>query len=154
MKIIGCGNVDRGDDAAGLLVARRLREWGIDAVEECGGGFALIDSWAGAGDVVLVDAVVSGRPPGSITVWDAGMSPPPADRRTSSSHGFGVAQAVRLARVLGRMPRSLIIYGIEGRNFDLGSAASAEVIEASESVARRLAATASCTCSPPPAGFC
>ncbi len=43
MMIIGCGNSDRSDDAAGLLVARRLRELGIDARELSGDMLGLLD---------------------------------------------------------------------------------------------------------------
>src|ERR1039457_2451863 len=61
------------------------------------------------------------------------------DRYRCSTHAFGVAEAVQLARVLERLPRRLLIYGIEGRRFDLGSAPSVEVVEASDRVALALA---------------
>lgn len=141
MRIIGCGNPDRGDDAAGLLVARRLRELGFDAREESGEGLALIESWEGSEDVILIDAVMTGRPPGAVTVWDGGDAPLPAPQR-GSSHAFGVAEGVHLARALGRMPRRLRIYGIEGRRFEIGSTPSQEVIEAAMKLAGRLAAPA------------
>ena len=38
MLILGCGNPDRSDDAAGVLVVRRLRELGIHADEFGGDG--------------------------------------------------------------------------------------------------------------------
>ena len=31
MLVIGCGNLDRGDDGAGVRVAERLRKLGFDA---------------------------------------------------------------------------------------------------------------------------
>jgi len=42
LRIIGCGNLDRGDDAAGLLVARRLRALGVEAAEHSGEGLTLL----------------------------------------------------------------------------------------------------------------
>ena len=33
LRIIGCGSFDRGDDAAGLLVARRLQALGVENVD-------------------------------------------------------------------------------------------------------------------------
>jgi len=45
--ILGCGNPDRSDDAAGILVARRLRELGIPAEEFIGDAPELIDAWSG-----------------------------------------------------------------------------------------------------------
>jgi hydrogenase maturation protease len=140
-QIIGCGNAGRGDDAAGLLVARRLRELGVDALEHSGEGLALIESWRGQDAVILIDAVVTGAAPGAVTVWDGSEAPVAADSCRSSTHAFGVAEAVKLARVLGRLPARLLIYGIEGRRFDLGSAPCAEVAAASERLAQRLAGT-------------
>ncbi len=139
MRIIGCGTVDRGDDAAGLLVARRLHDLGVEALERSGEGLSLIESWEGADAVILIDAVVTGRPPGTLTVWDASDARVAPEFARCSTHAFGVAEAVRLARVLGRMPARFVIYGIEGRRFALGSALSPEVMSAAESLARRLA---------------
>jgi len=51
--VLGCGNPDRGDDAAGRLVARRLGELGIEARENSGDALALLDAWQGADEVVV-----------------------------------------------------------------------------------------------------
>ena len=139
MRIIGCGTAERGDDAAGLLVARRLRELGVDACEQSGEGLALMEGWTGSDAVILIDAVVTGRPSGTVTVWDASEAPVVADFCRCSTHAFGVAEAVQLARVLDRMPPRLLIYGIEGRQFDIGYPPSPEVVAASEKLARSLA---------------
>ena len=45
--VIGCGNTDRGDDGAGILVARQLRTLGLNAIEHCGDGPPLIELWHG-----------------------------------------------------------------------------------------------------------
>ena len=44
-----------------------------------------------------------------------------------SSHLFGPAEAVETARVLGRLPTELVLYGIEGAEFGYGEALSPEV---------------------------
>ncbi len=47
MLIIGCGNLHRGDDAAGIMVAERLCGLGIKT-EICVGGFSqLMEMWSG-----------------------------------------------------------------------------------------------------------
>jgi hydrogenase maturation protease len=137
--ILGCGNADRGDDAAGLLVVQRLRSWGIEAAEHHGEGLALLESWSGAECVILVDAVISGAAAGSISVWDARTAPLSRDAFRASSHAFGVAEAVELGRALGRLPPSLKIYGIEAAQLEPGSPPSPEVLAAVEEVARRIA---------------
>ncbi|MGA8867475.1 MAG: hydrogenase maturation protease [Candidatus Sulfotelmatobacter sp.] len=146
--IIGCGNLERGDDAAGLLVVRRLRELGINAdvgvdlTEQRGDGLELIEQWANYERVVLVDALQAGGSPGEIRILDAGTAPLPAEVHSSSTHSFGVRAAVELARALGRLPRSLQIYGIEGRSFSVKTPVSKQVAKAVESVARHLAGMA------------
>jgi hydrogenase maturation protease len=121
------------------MAARRLRELGVEACEHSGDGAALLESWEGQEAVIVIDAVVTGGAPGTITVWDGTGAPAIPDSLRSSTHAFGVAEALRVARVLGRMPRRLRIYGIEGRRFDVGSVPSPEVAAAAERLARRLA---------------
>ena len=138
MLILGCGNPDRADDAAGLLVAQRLRELGIDAREHGGDMLGLMDEWDADEEVILVDAVVSAAKPGTITTWDARTAALPPDCFPCSTHALGVAEAVELARALNRLPRSLIVYGIEAGNFEPGGVPSPEVVNAVERLAQDL----------------
>lgn len=138
MLVLCCGNPDRGDDAAGPLVARRLRELGIDACEQTGEALSLIEAWQGADEVILVDAVVSGARRGAVTVWDALNARLEGVPRLSSSHALGLADAVALARTLGRLPPRLILYGIEARRCEMGQPPSKAVLRGVEQVARRI----------------
>ena len=140
-QIIGCGNLNRGDDAAGPLVVRRLRELGIPAAEESGEALSLIESWKDSEKVILIDAVVTGAKPGTINFWDAenaGILPANVAKNTSS-HGFGVSQAIELARSLDRLPPKLLIYGIEGSRFEVGTTPSPRVVAAVEKLAQQIA---------------
>jgi hydrogenase maturation protease len=134
LKIIGCGNLDRGDDAAGILVARRLREWGLDARD----ANSLFELWEPDDDVVLVDAMSSGREAGAVAVWEGDELPDIQVFRTST-HSFGIAEAIRLAKALNRTPRRLRVYAIEGRQFGIGSELSPGVAEAVEAVSVMIA---------------
>lgn len=51
----------------------------------------------------------------------------PAQLSFHSTHAFSVAEAIELARVLGQLPSSLIVYAIEGKNFSSGIEPSPEV---------------------------
>lgn len=139
--VIGVGNLWRGDDGAGLLVARLLRDGEgstlgpMHICEARGGNMALIEAWAGAGAVFLIDAVLSGAEPGTIHRIELGSEPLPATLFRDSTHAFGVVEAVELARVLGRLPARLVIYGIEGRSFDHGTELSPEVAAATREAA-------------------
>ena len=139
IKIFACGNADRGDDGAGLAVARLLLERGIEASIHTGDPLALLDRWHPTDDVILVDAVVTGARAGTIHVWDSLPKDIPAST-TASSHGFDIAKAIDLARALGRLPDRLRIYGIEGRQFDAGGPISPEVEDAIKTVGSRIAA--------------
>jgi len=132
--VIGCGNTDRGDDGAGILVARRLRESGVAVREHSGDGLALIDAWSQAEYVILIDAVLTGSPPGTISgcVGADAVLPPSA---SISSHSFDLANAIELARALDRLPGSLKIYGIEASAFEPGTAPQPAVMAAAERVA-------------------
>jgi hydrogenase maturation protease len=140
IKIIGVGNAWRGDDAAGLLVARRLEQENLPRVEiseNPGTASALADAWRDAARVIVVDAVVTGGPPGAIYRFDAhnGAASFPVSR-SPSSHGWGVAEAVALGRLFQELPPVLIIYGIEGQDFTLGDSLSPAVAAAIEETAR------------------
>ena len=141
--IIGVGNHSRGDDAAGLVVARLVRDrlGGADGVSvlDCDGDAAgLIDLWTEASVVIVADAVRSGSEPGRVHRIDAcARSFPPALRGTST-HAFGIGDAIELARSLGRLPPRLILYGIEAASFALGTSPSPAVASAAASVAGRI----------------
>lgn len=140
--VIGVGNRDRGDDAAGPEVARRLAAHPRPDthVMECDGRLgALFDAITCGRRVIVVDAMSSGAPPGSIRRFDALAAPLPAIFGTLSTHGFGVAEAVELARTLGRLPDSLEVIGIEGASWELGAAMTPEVERAVAKVIRELA---------------
>lgn len=140
--VVGVGNDWRGDDAAGLEVARLLRSTappGARIVEYQGEPSGLIDTWQGEGEVILVDAVSSGAPPGTVHRLDPLRGPLPPDLFHASTHHLGVADVVELARALERLPSRLALYGIEGRDFDTGAALGAEVRSGVDQVAREIA---------------
>ncbi len=139
--VIGLGNPDRGDDAVGLHVARRVATLGLPdvVVEEAGGdSLALLDRWAGMGRVVLVDAAAPIAWPGRIHRLDPLAGPLPRDLALGSTHAFGLAEAVELARMLGLLPRWMTIYAIEAACFDPGAALSPAVAAAVVPAAGRI----------------
>jgi len=137
MRIIGCGNRERGDDGAGILVAERLRECGLKADTSTGEAASLIEDWNGADDVIVIDTVITGAPVGTVKVWD-GQAPLDSATATASTHGLGVAEAIALARVLGHLPARLRVYGVEGRRLQPGAVMSPEVQRGVEEVVRRI----------------
>jgi hydrogenase maturation protease len=142
LKVIGVGNEWRGDDAVGLLVARRLKKDQLPRVqiaESRATVTAVQEAWKDAAGVIVVDAVVSGGPPGAIYRFNAhGAGVPVQLSRSLSSHGWGVAEALALGNVFQELPPWLIIYGIEGKNFGPGQEVSPEVAAAIPELVRRI----------------
>ena len=118
--VIGVGHPDRGDDGVGPWVATRLQEIGAEAAIVHGDCARLIDLWSDRDRVVVVDAMRTDDAAGTIRRFDGRIEPLPTGAFRSSSHLFGLAEAVALARTLDRLPRELIVYGVAGARFDLG----------------------------------
>ena len=128
--LIGVGNAYREDDGAGLAVIERLRgvvPEGIEIVPCEDEPSRLIDAWHGASAAVVVDAVSSGAAPGTLHRFDASEAAVPSRVFRSSTHAFGVGEAIELARALGKLPPRIVVYGIEGAAFGGGVSLSPPV---------------------------
>jgi hydrogenase maturation protease len=137
ITVIGVGNPYRHDDAAGLVVLDRLRErFGDDPrlrlVDLDGEPVRLIQAWEGSTAVIIVDAVRSLQPAGTIHRLRA-------DGITAAGHLLGLGEALDLARALGELPDELAVLGIEGAVFTLGEGLTAAVAEACTLVAAEVA---------------
>jgi hydrogenase maturation protease len=118
--VIGVGNALRGDDAAGLEVARRVRAAapaGITVLEHGGEPASLLELLRDAGAAVVVDASDSGVVPGTVRRIDARRGPLPVALGGASTHGIGVAEAIELGRALERLPDRLVLFCVEGEDF-------------------------------------
>jgi hydrogenase maturation protease len=128
------GNRYRGDDAVGPLVAERLREADALVLDCADEPTRLLDEWAGLETLVVVDAVVTGAPPGTVHRVDAGNGPLPRDLGLASTHAVGVADALELGRAVGRAPRRVVVLGVEGAAFGMGADMTPEVARAVDDV--------------------
>jgi hydrogenase maturation protease len=128
LTVIGLGNEWRGDDGVGIEVARRVggRMFGGEPI-------GIIEALDGEDDVVLVDAVSTGASPGTLFTFEASSDPLPTPIfGASSTHALGLAEALELARTLGRLPRKVVVYGVEAESFGFGKGLSAAVAEAAD----------------------
>ena len=101
------------------------------------GSFDLVNTWSDDDEVVIVDAMRSGEKPGTIRRFDARTHPLPFCA-FSSTHSFGPAEIVELARSLERLPKSLKVIGIEIKTADIGMGMSPKVKKAVKKVAQEL----------------
>jgi hydrogenase maturation protease len=141
--VVGVGNPDRGDDGVGRLVARMLRDRlpaGIRIEERPGGAAELIELLREADQAVLIDAMVSGAPLGTIRRFDCVAGEVAPGQGRASSHGLGVAEAVGLAAALSCLPGVCVVYGVESAEFSQGADMSEAVVTGAEETADRIAA--------------
>jgi hydrogenase maturation protease len=141
LRVVGFGNRWRRDDAVGLEAAARLRAElpdDVEVLEREGEPTGLISEWGPEDEVWLVDAVSSGAGPGTVHRIDASERELPAAIFRASTHHLGVPAAVEVARALGRLPARLVVYGIEGANFEAGRGLTPEVEGALEQVVAAL----------------
>lgn len=133
--VIGIGNPFRRDDGVGVNVANWTAAAGLPNVEiriESGEGGSLMELWKGAEQVVIIDAVRSESAPGKIHQIDAVKHKVHSEFFHYSSHAFGLAEAIELARALGELPPAMTVIGIEGRDFSSGTELSSEVEAAAQ----------------------
>ena len=144
LAVIGIGNEHRGDDAAGLLAVRALRDLlpgdrAAEILEHRGDGASLMEIWDGREWVILVDALQSDSRPGTVLRFDASDEPLDLEDRGTSTHAFGPAGAIEMSRCLGHLPPRVELYGIAGSAFFMGAEPQPEVCEAAREVARAIA---------------
>jgi hydrogenase 3 maturation protease len=149
MVVVGIGNPLRGDDAAGCLVARRLRPApGLRVIEAQEVPESYLDAIVAGrpGTIVLVDAVALGAPPGAVALLDPRELAPQA----ASTHRVPLAVlAAWLAREAGS---EVVVLAIQPAHTELGAPVSAAVEHAAALVASLLERAAREACEP--AGAC
>jgi hydrogenase maturation protease len=130
--VIGIGNPDRGDDAVGVEIARKVAAERLDIrVLELDDPCEALNAWGPADNVVVADAVRSGGVPGDIHVLDAVARTLPAGSwAAGGTHAMGLAAVVELGRALGRLPHRLVVVGVEAGRFDHGAPMSDAVAAA------------------------
>jgi len=135
--VLGIGQSLRGDDAAGL---EAVRMWQGTYPQTAGQvrvevselpGLGLLDLLTGADAAILVDAVQTASPAGTvIRVGPEELASFTPD--SQSAHGWGVAETLQLGRSLypDLMQVRVTLIGIVGQDFGVGAAISPEVQKA------------------------
>ena len=113
--VLGLGNDILGDDAVGLVAARRLRghcSAEVDVIEAAESGLGLLDFLEGRSHALLLDAILTGRHPAG-TVLEFSRED---FRRTigPSPHYAGLPEVLRLAECLAiAVPTDLCVLAME-----------------------------------------
>lgn len=114
ISIIGIGNTLRADDGVGVRVAEELSSRdlgaGVDVVSGELAGMLLAPYFINSDHVIVVDAVDAQDTPGSVFMFRAEDGLPKL--RSNTSHGMGVGELVRVARLSGSKAE-IMIYAIQ-----------------------------------------
>ena len=108
--ILGVGNPTLMDDGVGIKIARKLKEENpeLEVTETSEVGITLLDLVVGYDRLIIIDSIKteSGKP-GELYELELEDLDPTMD--FSSSHGVGIATALKLGRRLGyKMPRYVL----------------------------------------------
>lgn len=141
--VLGIGTDSRTDDGVGLDVAEALaRDPGIDADIRAWPGelTTLLGLFRDRQLVVLVDAVRSAAPGGTVLRWELGDGPVFPSVPAVSTHDLSLATVLELGRTLGQLPRRLIVYGVAVDEVGTGTGRTPAVRAAIEVARSRITA--------------
>ncbi len=141
VTIVGIGNEFRGDDAVGLKVVRSLessRPAGVRTMELTGDQSNLLELMRSTNAMIIVDAVQSSAPAGTIFRIEAGKERVPENFLFFSTHSFNSLSAIETARTLGLLPRCLLLYGIVGKDFSHKIGLAEEVEDAIDVIREKI----------------
>jgi hydrogenase maturation protease len=119
--VIGLGNPIVCDDSVGLRVAQELRtrladRADVEVEEDCWGGLRLMERMAGYQRAIVIDAIQTGAPPGTLHRLTPGSIP---TQRSASAHDVNLPTALAFGRQAGLdLPadEDVLLVGIEAED--------------------------------------
>jgi hydrogenase maturation protease len=132
--VIGLGNVILSDDGLGVHALRRLRDRysladRVELIEGGTAGLLLLPHLADARRAIIIDAIDTGAPPGTLIRL-------PGDDWASNfairitPHDIGLRDLLGAARLSGAWPRELVLHGAQPASTAIGTELSAPVAAA------------------------
>lgn len=129
--VLGVGNVLYTDEGVGVHavdeIARRYElPPEVELIDGGTSGMELLDALAGADRLVIVDAVASGAPPGSIVKLE-GDAIPRFFTTKLSPHQVGLCDVLAALSLMEASPGETVIVGVEPASLDMAMGLSATV---------------------------
>jgi hydrogenase maturation protease len=111
LLVLGVGNVLLGDEGVGVHAVSRLKEEsfppGADILDGGTGGFHLLSLFQDYDPILIIDATMDGKPPGTVTLTRPRFA---SDfPRTLSAHDIGLRDLLESATLLGPLPRLFLV---------------------------------------------
>jgi hydrogenase maturation protease len=119
--VLGLGNPVLTDDSVGLRVAAELKQVlarrpEVEVGEDSCGGLRLMERMIGYDRAIVIDAIQTGAPPGTLHRLAVNSIP---TQRTASAHDANLPTALALGRLAGAaLPRDedILVVGIEAHD--------------------------------------
>ncbi|HLO86791.1 MAG TPA: hydrogenase maturation protease [Nostocaceae cyanobacterium] len=128
MTIIGCGNLNRNDDAVGVIIAQRLQKYLSEnphpnvRVFDCGtGGMEVMFQARGSTQLIIIDASSTGSEPGAVFKVP-GKELEALPEPSLNLHDFRWDNALAAGRKIFQndFPDDVTVYLIEAANLGFG----------------------------------
>ena len=129
--VLGLGNPIMGDDGVGVAALNRLRHYwelppDVELVDGGTWGMNLLPLIESAERVILLDAIRTGAPPGTLTVLERAELPRYFALKLSP-HQIDLREVLALAELRGALPEDLVALGIEPARVEMGESLSPPV---------------------------
>jgi hydrogenase maturation protease len=129
--VIGLGNPLMADDGLGIAALERLRErWllpeSVRLVDGGTWGMNLLPLIEQAEEVLLLDAIDRGAPPGEVIVLERAEVPRWLGIKLSP-HQIGLSEVLALAELRGNLPARLVAIGLQPARVEMFSGLSPEL---------------------------
>ena len=147
LTIIGCGNLNRSDDAVGVLIAQRLQQYLTEhphpgvRVYDCGtAGMEVMFQARGSKQLVIIDASSTGSEPGAVFKVP-GKELEALPEPSYSLHDFRWDHALAAGCQIFKddFPSEVTVYLIEAENLSLGLELSPAVKHSADLVFEEIA---------------
>ena len=130
--VLGLGNTIMSDDGVGPRVIGLLEQQGglpegVTLLDGGTLGLDLLPRLEGIERLVIVDAVETGQPPGSLTRL-SGDEVPLALETKLSPHQMGLKDLLAVALLLGQLPPEIILIGVQPAHIEMDTELSPYVL--------------------------
>ncbi len=130
--IIGIGNVLLKDEGIGIHVINELEKYklpsNVEIYDGGTGGFKLIDLMHGAKRVIFIDAVETGKAPGTITTFKSEDVRSMYPKKKYSLHDTDLLEVIKMVELLEHPPE-IEIMGVQPKTINYGTTLSRELTD-------------------------
>jgi len=141
--VLGIGNTILTDEAAGVRAAQALERAyalpeDVQVIDGGTSGMEMLEDLAGADLLIVLDVVKAGAEPGTL-VRIEGDEVPRFFRRKLSPHQIGLSDVLASLELLGTVPGTIVVHGVEPVSLKLGTEMTEPVAQAVPLLAQRAA---------------